>query len=279
VAESREREQIISDPLIIDGQLVALSLSSSADQRGVLRHSTFDVRTGEILRQRELARLRSGHNSHWSCEVAEIENGIVAALSGATIVVDSEGKVRWIRAPRTLEADDLRSGQQTHERLCVIGDRVFIAQPGVRTMDCLAARTGRSHWSVDLPEIVGIIGVTGDLLLVRTDTAIRALSAEDGVTRWNYAAENANAFQVLDNDNLLLACPEPVSGSTDRWQVRLRWLNLEDGELVGASVLPDLEDAEPCLGPLVPYQDRIFTFFGRGQYDAARDVIELVPND
>jgi hypothetical protein len=31
------------------------------------------------------------------------------------------------------------------------------------------------------------------------------------------------------------------------------------------------------LGPLVAYKDRIFTFFGKGQHDPLRDVVELIP--
>ena len=278
VAESREREPLVSDPLLIDGELVALSFGTQPDQNGELKYCQFDVRTGEVLQQRELVRLGNRLNSRSGCQIAEAENGLVATLAGATMAVDGTGEVRWIRTYAMTSADDETSGRmQMPERPLVDDGRVYVAQPGVRTVECLAARTGRKYWSTEVPDVVGILGLAGDLLLVRTEVDLRALSADDGSERWRYSADSTNGTAIVDQECALVACRERVPNSADQWQIGLRWLNLADGMPIGASVIAGLHDDDPWLGPLVPYQDRIFTFFGRGQYDATRELVELAP--
>lgn len=278
VGESREREPLVSDPLLVEGQLVAFSLSSRSEQNRVLRYCTFDVRTGELVDQEEVVRLPSGWNSRPGCEVAEVESGVIATFGGATIGVDAEGHTRWIRLHGIAADDeDSRSGQQMYDRPVVDGDRIYVAQPGARTVDCLAAGTGRRYWSADLPEIVGMVGVAGDFVVVRTADGIRSLDADNGATRWHHPAAELCSFPLVDHEHALLACRERAPDSADQWQIGLRWLKVADGTPVGASVLPGLQDSDRQVGPLVAYQDRIFTFFGRGQYDATRDVVELAP--
>jgi hypothetical protein len=147
----------------------------------------------------------------------------------------------------------------------------------VRTVDCLDAATGRQHWSAVLPEVVGIAGLAGDMLVVRTEGDIRGLNASTGATRWRYPANDLYSFQLVSDQRLLIARREHVPGQGNRWQPRLEWLSPTDGQLVATTSLPKLADEDPRLGPLVPYNDRLFAFFGRGQHDPAREVVELVP--
>ncbi|HMC10689.1 MAG TPA: PQQ-binding-like beta-propeller repeat protein, partial [Pirellulaceae bacterium] len=69
VSENREREFLVSDPMFVQGQLVALSIAIEPDQQGLLRYCTLDPQTGEMLRQRELVRLRSTWGARAYCEV------------------------------------------------------------------------------------------------------------------------------------------------------------------------------------------------------------------
>jgi outer membrane protein assembly factor BamB len=277
-AENREREFLVSDPLLVQGQLVALGIVVQPDQQGLLRYYTFDPQTGEMLRQRDLVRLRSTWGARACCEVAELDDGLVAVLGGVTLAVDAAGNVRWVRTHVTLPADeDPRWVLQMFQRPLVHIDRLYVAQPGVRTVDCLAAATGRHYWSAVLPEVVGLVGLASDLLIVRTEADVRGLDRSGGATRWRYAADDLFSFQLVDRDRLLLARRERVPGQTDQWQTRLMWLNPADGKPMATTVPPNLADSDPRLGPLVPYKDRLFTFFGRGQHDPTRDLVELVP--
>jgi outer membrane protein assembly factor BamB len=278
IGEARERELLVSDPLIIQGQLVALGVAIQADQQGMLRLWTYDAQSGEIVRHRDLVQLRSTWGARTCCEAAVVEDGLVAALGGATVAVNAAGMVRWVRTQVAFPADeDQRWVLQMYDRPLVDGERVFVAQPGVRTVDCLAVATGRRRWSVVLPEVVGIVGVAGDVLVVRTEAGLRGLNVKDGTTQWRYAAGDLFSFQLVDGERLLVARREKAPKQAERWQTRLVWLNVADGAPVATTVIAELTDNDPRMGPLVTYKDRLFTFFGRGQHDPNRDVVELVP--
>ena len=48
-AENREREFLVSDPHLVQGQLVALGILIQQEQQGQLRWYQFDPQTGELL--------------------------------------------------------------------------------------------------------------------------------------------------------------------------------------------------------------------------------------
>jgi outer membrane protein assembly factor BamB len=277
VSENREREFLVSDPLWKHGQLVALGILQEQDQ-AQLRHYNIDPRTGQILRHRELVNLRSTWQARSCCELVEVERGLVAVLGGVTIALDEAADVRWIRRHTTLPADeDPRWVLQWYRPPYVRDGRIYLAQPGVRTVDCLDAATGRMFWSANLPEVVGLVGLTGDVLIVRTETEVLGLALADGTLRWQYDSGRAFSFSLVDEQHLLMATREAVPGKTDLSHVKLTWLATSDGKPVATSVLADLNDSDPRLGPLIPCKDSLYTFFGRGQHDPTRDVVKLVP--
>jgi hypothetical protein len=172
--------------------------------------------------------------------------------------------------------DDPRWVLQRYDRPLVRGGRMYVAQPGVRTVDCLDPATGRQHWSVVLPEVIGLVGFSTDHLIVRTETDLRALDPSSGAALWRYPAPELHSFQLADQESLLLAARERSTANQDQWLTRLTWLDAARGEPTATCLVANLVDADPRLGPLVPYKDRIFTFFGRGQHDPNRDVVEFV---
>jgi len=147
----------------------------------------------------------------------------------------------------------------------------------VRTVECLAAATGRRYWSAVLPEVVGIVGLAGDKLIVRTESDLRGLDLASGAAQWRYPADHLFPFQLVDNERLLIASRERTPSDADQSRVRLTWINPLDGKAIASAVLEGLVESDPRLGPLVPYKDRLFTFFGRGQHDPTRDIVELAP--
>jgi hypothetical protein len=124
---------------------------------------------------------------------------------------------------------------------------------------------------------LGIVGIAGELLVIRTEQGLQALGIADGSTKWRYDAAELYGFPLVDDQRLLVASRERVHGEKDRWQVRLTWVDPATGAAIASTLLDALTDADPRIGPLVPYQDRLFTFFGKGQHEAAREVVELAP--
>jgi outer membrane protein assembly factor BamB len=279
-AETKDREFLTSDAMVIDGQLVALAISLQPDQYGILLWRVFDQQTGETLKSRELVKLRNTWAARACCEITAVENGLVAVLGGVTIAVDARGSIRWIRMHATSPPDeDPRWVLQMYQPPISRDGRLYLAQPGVRTVDCLDAATGREIWSTAVPDVVGLVGLSHGLLAVRTERGIEALDEAEGGIRWQYAADHLYSFSLVDDERLLLAQRARMPGDSSRWQVRFAWLDAATGEAVASTSLSSLADKEPCLGPLVPYKDRLFVFFGRGQHEPTRDLVELAPNN
>jgi len=204
-------------------------------------------------------------------------DGLVAVLGGLTLSTSADGDVRWIRKHLALPAeDDPRWILQTYEPPIVDGERVYIAQPGVRAVDCMDVSTGQKHWQAVLPEVVGIVGLAGEVLVVRTETDVRGLDLADGSTRWRYGKESIVGFPICDASNVLLAT-QPGNFGQQNQKVNFTWLAARNGDPIATTTCQNLTDSDPRLGRLVIAQGKIFTFFGRGQQDLMRDIIELIP--
>jgi outer membrane protein assembly factor BamB len=225
----------------------------------------------------DLVRLRSNWWSRRCCQVTEYEGGLIATLGGVTVATTDGGEVRWLRKQLSVPAEeDPRWILQIQERPLVAGSRLFVAQPGARTVECLDVTTGRREWQAVLPEVVGIVGLAGDVLVVRTESDVRGLDGSTGATRWRYEAANAVGFPMCDESRVMMAASEAVDGSAQQ-QIRLTWLSTADGRVVKRSVVEGLSDLDPRLGPIVSVGGKAFGFFGRGQQEVTREVVELVP--
>jgi hypothetical protein len=128
-----------------------------------------------------------------------------------------------------------------------------------------------------LPELVGMVGLSGGRLIVRSETEVLALDRAGGRVLWRFAAPEMHSFCLAGDDMVLVPLRERSTEKKDHWLTRFVWLDATTGRPTAATTLPRLTDADPRLGPLVPFRDRIFTFFGRGQHDPVREVVELLP--
>jgi outer membrane protein assembly factor BamB len=277
-AEAASGEFFVSDPVAVQGQLGLLSVQLLSGQLGLLRWNTVDPESGELTNQADLVQLRNTWGKRACCQVAVLDDSIVAVLGGVTVSLDLAGKVCWVRKAVTIPCEeDPRWVLQRFQAPLVAGGKLFIAQPGVRTVDCLDPATGRQAWSIVLPEVLGIVGISGQRLIVRTETDLRSLDLSTGQTLWRTPFSELHYFQLVDDHSILIAARERTPQSNDQWLTRLTWLDAATGQPTATCTLPNLVDGDPRLGPLVPYKDRIFTFFGRGQHEANRDVVELAP--
>jgi len=274
-----DREFFVSDPQVVRGQLGALSIQLQEGQEGLLRWNILDAETGEVQSQTDLLPLRNTWGARACCEVAQTDDALVAVLGGVTVSFDPLGRLRWVRKHIVIPADEDPTWiHQTYQPPLVVDDRLYLTQPGVRTVDCLDATTGSSHWSVTLPDVIGVVGCAGDLLVVRTQRDFRGLDRHTGEVRWRHPFENVFPWQMLSDASLLVATWEKVPSGDNQLRTRLTWLNPQTGEATATSVVPQLTDADPKLGPLLAHNDRLWTFFGRGQHEPTRDVVELVPS-
>ena len=273
-----EREFLVSDPVLVQGQLVALSIALQEGQEGLLLWNLFDPASGQVQDQRELVRLRNSWGSHACCEVTALDDSLLAALGGATACIDAAGGLRWIRKQAKLPAEeDPRWILQLYQRPLVDGERAFIAQPGVRAVESLDIRTGARHWLTVLPDLLGIAGLSADKLIVWTEKDLLALDAASGQTLWRHPAADLHSFQLCSQQRVLYAKREPAAAGSAALVTRMVWLDSASGQELGSAIVPQLGDADPRVGPLVVYKDQLWTFFGKGQHDPTRDLVELAP--
>lgn len=275
--ETGEREAFISDPLLVNNQLVMLSVVREADQNWQLRQWMIQPATGDVIDRYDLVRLRSSWSARNCAQVAACGDGLVTVLGGVTLSTSADGDVRWIRKHLALPADDdPRWILQTYEPPIVDSERVYIAQPGVRTVDCLDISTGRQHWQAVLPEVLGIVGLAGEVLVVRTETDVRGLDLADGSTRWRYGKESIVGTPICDESQVLVATLPGNNGEQHQY-VNFAWLAAHNGHSIATTTCQNPTEMNPRLGRFVIFQGKFLAFFSRGQQDLTRDIIELIP--
>jgi hypothetical protein len=278
IAPVREPRFIVSDPLFIQGQLMALVLTRLDHGENLLQLAVFDRHTGHVLRTTDLLRLDDVWWQRRCCEVTAGDDGLIAALGGVALCCDAAGDVLWVRSSLVLPPmEEPRWVTQTMQPPLLLDDDVLIAQPGVREIQCLEAATGRRRWSLVLPAIRRLIGAGAERLVVQTDGGLLSIDRANGRKVWFRRLDHVLNAAVYGPDSaVLIACNRRI-GQSDRYRPHLLWLDPQSGGTTATVPLGELEDADPRLGPLLVCGDRCWSFYGRGHDDATRDVLELVP--
>ncbi len=274
-----ESKPIISDPFLIQGQVVILTGTTDM-QEFRLNWTVIDPQTGIVERQFELARLKLSWLQRPSAEVRVNHDGVIIQLAGCVLACDAAGEVRWLRhTVYTPDEEDKQWVLQHYQRPVVEGNRLFVAQPGVRAVECLERDTGRSVWCRVLANVTGILGVDEDRLVITTEDGLAALDARTGEFLWRQTIEESHPAWALGDGTILSLERERVEPGKDLRRNLLVWRDMANGELLRSVALDGLDRNDPRLGLLIPHQDRLWTLFGEGQQDTNRRLIELVPVD
>jgi outer membrane protein assembly factor BamB len=271
-------EWLASDPLAVQGRLLALRLRRDSSREMSLLLCDYDSATGEPLDQQELLRLREASwTGRFVCQAAVVDDAVVAVLGGCAVCVDLTGGVRWIRRQLYLPPEeDLSWGGQHHEPPLVEDGRLFLAQPGVRAVECIDADTGRSVWTRVLPDVRRLVGSAAGRLIVETADGFLALHADSGETMWRHVAGDRLEGRFCD-ENHLVYVRQDRQRDDEALRPELVWADAATGEPRATAVLDELARKELTFGPMIAHQDRIWSFAGSGPQDPNRDIVELVP--
>lgn len=277
-AEIGPDEAVVSDPLLVQGQLVALTVKRQEQAAHLLRLVIYDADTGSIQETSDLLRLNESWQRRHCCEAVVDEDALIAVLAGVTICCDLQGDVRWLRRQTVLPADEAPNWiLQAYQRPLRVADRVVVIQPGVPAVECLDAGTGRLIWSRNLPGVQRLVGQSDQRVIVQADNSLRALHVDDGRTLWQQEVAGILHGAACDSAAVLLAQPAASRRAARIEGLHLVWLDAASGHASAVTALAELNAAEPRLGPLVAWRDRVWTFYSQGKKDPNPELIELVP--
>lgn len=272
------QESPVSDPLWLQGRLGVLTIARQETGENLLRWTILDPGSGATIRQAEILRLGEVWWRRCCCEVTPLDDGLVALLSGVTVCCDTDGNLRWVRRETALPpAEEPGWVQQGFDGPLLSGHDLYVLQPGGCAVDRLDVRTGQAVWSRLLPDAQRLLGVAGPQLVIRTDRGLAALDTATGESQWEHPTDNVLDAHWCDEHSVLYARRQAADQAPGKFQPQLVWLDAASGRSVAQTVLRELVDDKPLLGPLWMVEDRLWAFFGKGDRDPTRDLIELTP--
>jgi outer membrane protein assembly factor BamB len=269
---------VASDPLLLQDRLYVFTLTNPLENGLVtLELSLINPLTGEVLSQQPVVQLRNLWDRQINCQATVVGARLVAVVGGTVLCCDFTGRPLWVRRQMWIpSAQAPAANEQSASVPLVLGNRLFVTQPGVFAVECLDLDTGRRIWQQPVPDIRRLIGVTSERVIVETARGWQAYAAATGKAGWQFDAE-----QILDANvcpatgQLVVAHREPQANDT--WRPVLVWINAETGRETARLALESLADKQPMLGPLVVAGERLWTLFGRGVREPRREVFELIP--
>jgi outer membrane protein assembly factor BamB len=279
-SEMGPHELVISDPVIIQQQLAALTVARQDQGANLVRLTVFDMESGRVLTAFDLLRLNDVWWRRRCCEVLVIDDSLIVTMAGVTFRCDLAGHVHWLRSETVLPPEeDPRWILQSYQRPWRRGDLVYVVQPGVFSIDCLDARTGHRAWNCVLPDLQRILGLVENRVIVQTDDRLLAFDADTGHILWDHPATGILQGGSCDSQGILFA-ERVASGHVGHAAgIRLVWLDAQSGAVVALAPLSELDAAAARLGPLVMWRDRIWAFSAAGGSQSEGDILELVPQD
>jgi len=266
----------VSDPLLVQGQLLVLNLLRDGNREAQLQLASLDPLSGEILVQRRLIALRESWQPRKVCEIAALDDGLIVALGGVTLCCDAGGNVRWVRKHLSLPHEERPEWVFQHfAPPLLIDSRLLSVQPGVEAIECLEVATGRLLWSFAQERPRRLLGRSGERVIAETESGLVALDLADGKIAWRRDEPQQRLTAAAASDKHVVYMVR--RGAADKPKVpALVWLDAADGRDLGSVEFPQWQDNDPRIGPLVVAKDRLWTFFSR-EKDPNKDLVELTP--
>ncbi len=280
------KEIVASDPMWIQDELHAIAVERT-ERRSTLMFTSYDLETGETLRRRPMVHLRDSWWEHAVCRTVKAGDTVIVTLGGAVICCDLSGQVRWARrqtfVPSTVDANSV---VEFSNRPLIYDGKLYVAQPGVRSIECLDPSTGRRRWAREDATLYRLCGIAEGLLVVRTATAVEGLNPSDGRRIWRQPMGRA-ADGSAEGRLKVVACGGPggilcsyheeagLRRPENQRRAHLIWLDPKTGSPTAQWTFDSLHDNDPRIGPVIVSGDRSWVFFGRGDSSSSKELFEL----
>ncbi len=268
---------VVSDPVWFEGRVRALVVQH-VEQSTTLLAVRFDPESGAILRQTKLAELSAAWWDRRVCQTGISGDLWIVQLGGATLAVDRDDQVIWRRRSPWVNGNyDGRVHYQQHQPPLIADGKVFLAQPGMPTIECVDLETGFLYWRAATPSIRRLVGSIEHRLILEVASGWIALERDTGQVAWRRAAPHRTSFAMLEerNGRLMYASLEPLSSSEPKDRAHMVWLNVANGEQVAATPLPALTGHRVRLGPVVDSGDSLWGFGSIREFGSTRELLKF----
>jgi len=262
---------LVSDPVAIKDEVCVLGAVQKGDEwRLELRK--LERRTGAVRANNNvpmvLARLRTNWNAQRGGALTLADGHLIAVAGGAVICCDYDGSVRWVRKQEWISAvDDRGSDRQVVQPALFANGVLYVQQPGVKAIEAIELESGLLRWRNVIPAVVRIIGRVDKTLVVQTQTGLKGINLDDGVTRWTTELTNVQqAFLCGGAGGVAVIAANPgTTTPTD-----FRWIQLDGptGRIVKTLDHPDFHTTPNlAFGPMFQATGSVWLWFGSSDGD------------
>jgi outer membrane protein assembly factor BamB len=271
-----DQGQWLSDPLWTTDGLWALAAHKLDDERVELRWSQLESRSGAIVREVALFRLRDVWQGEIPCRIAARGWHVVAAVGGATACFTLHGELRWVRQELWLPPTIDPAAADYVFSTPLVSDRDVIGhQPGCRTVRCVDLTTGQTKWNWVSPALQGILAATNERVLLADSSRIAGLDRQTGATAWEQPIDKRLTALGVSGGHLVCASELPFKGN--RGWLNLIWIDLASGEIVAETPVDADQREDWRFGPLFAVDEQVWAFSGQSWRDPHRDLVALTP--
>ena len=271
----RPTHSVLTDPVIWNGRLFALSLAKSEEDFVQVEATWFDSTNGNVASSRPLFRLREASDRQFSGQLTLNDRIAVCSVAGTIASFDSRGEVRWTRRQTLMQkpTDELSEDQRLVAPVVNAG-RVILTVPGVREVSCLELDSGRVVWSRPMTNLRGLLDVSETRVLIETVSGVVALDAQSGEIAWQRPIEPRMEAFAVDGPTLVVA--RRVTFRNNRSKPVLIWLDVQTGEEHGQSLVEVADREEFQLGPMFSAGGKWWSFVGHSWKEPKRELHEFV---
>ena len=265
----------VSDPVIWEGRLFVLLLSKSDDDQFSVDAAWIDPTTGDIIKSRPLFGLSDTNDDTYSAQILVNGRRAFLTIGGCSASIDWQGNLVWLRRHLLMRRPiDELSVEYRSSVPIVDGNRLIVAQPGVRLVSVLDQDSGRVIWEYPVTNIRGLVGLFGSFIIVDRTDGLLAIDASNGAIRWKRDIKDRLEGFAVNDHSLLVATRESVDEAKSR-PAFLR-LDLKTGATL-QSILPETPTRrEYQLGPLFPTGGKWWCLVGDSWNDQRRELSEVV---
>ena len=275
VWQQRPALSVLTDPVIWNGRLFAITLGRLEEDLLQVEATWFDPVSGKTNSSRPLFRLRESTDRPFGGQLALSERQAICTVGGTVACFDSRGEMRWLKRMTLMQkpVDELAEDARLAPPV-IQSDRVIVAIPGVREVECLNLDSGMKIWAVPVTNLRGLISATESRAVLDTTTHLLAIDTETGMVAWRYPCETRLEACSVEDTTLLISRRETFANRRSR--PILTWLDLRTGHEHGQSLVDVAEREEFQLGPMWSAGGKCWSLVGQSWKDPKRELHEFV---